>query len=314
MQDLNDLALFAAVVVHGSFSAAARALGLPKSRVSRRVAELEQQLGVRLLQRSTRVVRVTEVGSAFYAHCEAMLGAATAAVEVAQQAAARPAGRLRVSAPMGVAHLFLAPLLARFLAAHPDIRLELELTNRRVDVIAEGVDVALRVRTTLDDSNLVVRTFGASDQVLVAAPSFIADHGPFPDSATLQGQRGVGPGGLPGEPSRWRLAPEDGAAIDIAYAAALVTDDVHVMMAAVIGGAGLALLPFNLCHDALRQGQLEIVLPQYRAAAHQLHAVYASRRGMAPAVRAFIEFLAEELPQRMRREHSALHALLAQDA
>ncbi|WP_036013851.1 LysR family transcriptional regulator, partial [Robbsia andropogonis] len=100
MEDLNDLGLFAAVVVHGSFSAAARALNLPKSRISRRVAELEQRLGVRLLQRSTRVVRVTDVGSAFFTHCEAMTQAARAAVEVTEHAGARPAGRLRVSSPM----------------------------------------------------------------------------------------------------------------------------------------------------------------------------------------------------------------------
>lgn len=110
MEDLNDLVLFAAVVTHGSFSAAARALGIPKSRVSRRVADLEQRLGVRLLQRSTRAVHVTDVGSAFYAQCEVMTQAARAALEVAEHAGERPSGRLRVSCPVGVAHAFLAPV------------------------------------------------------------------------------------------------------------------------------------------------------------------------------------------------------------
>ncbi|MBG7621419.1 LysR family transcriptional regulator [Herbaspirillum sp. AP02] len=311
MEDLNDLALFAAVVVHGSFSAAARALNTPKSRISRRVAELEQRLGVRLLQRSTRVVRVTEVGSAFFTHCEAMTHAARAAVEVTEHAGARPAGRLRVSSPMGVSHIFLAPLLARFLTAHPDVRLELELSNRRVDVIGEGIDVAMRVRSTLEDSNLVVRSFGTSHQILTASPDFVATHGPFGSVQALQGQRGLGPGGMPGEAARWRLQGADNAMVDVAYAPVLVTDDVHLMQAAAMGGAGLAVLPFNVCRQAIERGELVVVLPDYRAAAHQLHAVFPSRRGLVPAVRAFIEFLAVELSRTMQMENQALQDLLA---
>jgi DNA-binding transcriptional LysR family regulator len=310
MQDLDDLAIFAAVVVHGSFSAAARALGTPKSRVSRRVADLEHRLGVRLLQRSTRAVSVTDVGSAFYAHCEVMMNAAKAAIEVAEHAAARPTGRLRVSSPMGVSHIFLAPLLARFLCAHPDIKLELTLTNRQVDVIAEGFDVAMRVRSALEDSNLVVRTLGSSDQILVASPAFLLEHGPFSSQEAFQGKRGLGPGGMPGEPSRWRLRAPDGATVEIDYVPALVTDDVHLMMAAAIGGAGLAILPFNLCADAIRSGELIVLLPDHRTSTHQLHAVFASRRGLVPAVRAFIEFLAAELPRRMQQENTALKELL----
>lgn len=311
MEDLNDLALFAAVVVHGSFSAAARALNTPKSRISRRVAELEQRLGVRLLQRSTRVVRVTEVGSAFFTHCEAMTHAARAAVEVTEHAGARPAGRLRVSSPMGVSHIFLAPLLARFLTAHPDVRLELELSNRRVDVIGEGIDVAMRVRSTLEDSNLVVRSFGTSHQILTASPGFVATHGPFNTVQSLQGQRGLGPGGMPGEAARWRLQDADKAVAEIAYTPVLVTDDVHLMQAAATGGAGLAVLPFNVCRQAVERGELVVVLPRYHAAAHQLHAVFPSRRGLVPAVRAFIEFLAVELSRTMQVENQALQALLA---
>lgn len=291
MEDLNDLAMFAAVVMHGSFSAAARVLGVPKSRVSRRVAELEQRLGVRLLQRSTRVVRVTDVGAAFFAHCEAMTASARAAVEVAEQAGARPAGRLRVSTPVGVAHVFLKPLLARFLCAYPDVRLELELTNRRVDVIGEGFDVALRIRSALEDTDLVVRTLGASEQVLVASPAFVAAHGPFDAAGALQGQRGVGPG----KEAHWCLRAADGSEAVIAYMPVLVTDDVHLMMDAAIGGAGLAVLPLDVCHEAVRQGELVVLLPGYRAPSHRLHAVFPTRRGMVPAVRAFIDFLAAEL-------------------
>jgi len=296
MHDLNDLVLFAAVVKHGSFSAASRALGIPKSRISRRVAELEELLGVRLLQRSTRAVRATDVGAAFHAHCEAMTQAARAAFEVAENAGDRPAGRLRVSCPMGVAHLFLATVLPKFLLAHPEVRLELELTNRRVDVIGEGYDVALRIRSSLDDSDLVVRSFGVSNQVLVASPAFIARRGLLDSVAALHGTAGAGPGGTGGARPRWQLVDPEGAVVEIEYAPSLVTDDVHLLAQAAMAGIGVAQLPFNLCADAVRDGRLVVLLPDHRLQAHQLHAVFPSRRGMVPAVRAFIEMLAAELP------------------
>ncbi|MHA6894950.1 LysR family transcriptional regulator [Ralstonia pseudosolanacearum] len=296
MEDLNDLVLFAAVVTHGSFSAAARALGIPKSRVSRRVADLEQRLGVRLLQRSTRAVHVTDVGSAFYAQCEVMTQAARAALEVAEHAGERPSGRLRVSCPVGVAHAFLAPVLSKFLLAQPEVRLELDVTNRRVDVIGEGYDVALRVRSTLDDSNLVVRTFTASNLVLAASPSFVAGHGPFDSAESLRGVAGVGFGGVGGERARWRLTSPEGATVDIDYVPAFVTDDLFLLGQVAMAGVGVAQLPVNLCADAIRDGRLVVLLPDHRQPVHQLHAVFPSRRGLVPAVRAFIEFLAEELP------------------
>lgn len=301
MEDLNDLVLFAAVVTHGSFSGAARALGIPKSRVSRRVADLEQRLGVRLLQRLTRAVHVTDVGSAFYAQCEAMTQAARAAFEVAEHAGDKPSGRLRVSCPVGVAHIFLAPVLSKFLLAQPEVRLELDVTNRRVDVIGEGYDVALRVRATLDDSNLVARTFGVSGQVLVASPSFVAEHGPFDSAASLRGMAGVGSGGTGGERARWRLTGPDGAAVDIEYVPAFVTDDLFLLGQTTIAGVGIAQLPFNLCAEAIQDGRLVVLLPDHRLPVHQFHAVFPSRRGLVPAVRAFIEFLAEEQPAIMAR-------------
>ena len=296
VEDLNDLVMFAAVVTHGNFSSAARALGIPKSRVSRCVAELEERLGVRLLQRSTRAVRVTDVGSAFYAHCEAITQSARAAMEVAERASDKPSGRLRVSCPVGVAHIFLAPVLAKFLEAHPDVRLELDLTNRRVDVIAEGYDVALRIRSTLDDSELVLRSFGLSEQVLAASPAFVERHGPFHTVDALQGVSGIGPGGARGEPARWEVTGPDDRAQEIHYKPTLVTDDVYLLEQMALRGAGVAQLPVDLCGPAIQDGRLVVLLPEYRMPSHQLHAVFPSRRGVVPAVRAFIEFLAAELP------------------
>jgi DNA-binding transcriptional LysR family regulator len=301
MEDLNDLVLFAAVVTHGGFSGAARALGISKSRVSHRIAGLEQRLAVRLLQRSTRSVNVTEVGAAFFTHCESLGAAARAAYEVAERANARPSGRLRVSCPIGVAHLFLAPLLPPFMLAHGEVRLELDLTNRRVDVIGEGYDVAIRIRSTLEDSDLVVRNFGVSDQILVAAPAFLAQHGPADTPDALQGVKGLGPAGVRGDRPRWRLTPPDGQEVDVKYSPAFASDDVYLLSRMALAGVGVAQLPFHICEEDIRRGRLTVLLPDHTLPDHQLHAVYPSRRGLVPAVKAFVEMLATELPLTMKR-------------
>lgn len=309
MQDLNDLLLFNTVVTHGSFSAAGRALGIPKSRLSRRVALLERRLGVRLLQRSTRAVRVTDVGRAFNAHCEEMTQAARAACELAEHASEGPSGRLRVSCPVGVAHLFVAPVLQKFLLTHPQVRVDLELTSRRVDVIAEGYDVALRVRSILDDSGVVARMFGTSEQLLVASPSFVAEHGPYDSIESLQGTVGIGPGGGSGERPLWHVIRPDGSPAKIAYKPALVTDDVYLLWQSAMAGVGVAQLPLNLCGESIQAGRLMVLLPDHRLPAHQLHAVFPSRRGLVPAVRAFIDALAAELPGMMTRTSGGYEAI-----
>jgi DNA-binding transcriptional LysR family regulator len=311
LEDLNELAIFAAVVTHGGFSGAARALGIPKSRVSRRVAELEERLAVRLLQRSTRSVNVTEVGAAFFAHCESIGASARAAYEVAAQANAKPSGRLRVSCPIGVAHLFLTPLLSRFMLENADVRLELDLTNRRVDVIGEGYDVAIRIRSTLEDSDLVVRHFGVSTQRLVAAPSFVQAHGPCDTVETLQGIRGLGPAGIRGDRPKWRLTAPDGTAVDIKYVPVVASDDVYLTSRMALAGVGVAQLPVHVCDSDIRQGRLVVLLPDHALPDHQLHAVYPTRRGMVPGVKAFIDLLAAELPKVMQRAHLDFQAAMA---
>ncbi|MBA5688935.1 LysR family transcriptional regulator [Rugamonas apoptosis] len=311
MEDLNDLALFAAVVTHGGFSGAARALGISKSRVSRRVADLEERLAVRLLQRSTRSVNVTEVGAAFFTHCELLGVAAKAAYEVAARANAKPSGRVRVSCPIGVAHLFLAPLLPKFMLANADVKLELDLTNRRVDVIGEGYDVAIRIRSTLEDSELVIRNFGISDQILVAAPAFLKKNGPVETVEALQGVKGLGPAGVRGERPRWRLTPPDGMEVDVKYTPVFASDDVYLMSRMALAGVGVAQLPFHICEEDIRHGRLVALLSDHLLPDHQLHAVYPTRRGLIPAVKAFVEMLATELPQTIRRANHDFQETLA---
>ena len=156
MQDLNDMLYFAEVVERGGFAAAGRALGIPKSRLSRRVSDLEAHLGVRLLQRTTRKLSLTEVGEAYLRHCQAIRESAQAAADAVAQVQTEPRGTVRVSCPVTLAQTVLAELMPAFLAQHPLVRVEMQVTNRAVNVVEEGIDVALRVRPSLEDSASMV--------------------------------------------------------------------------------------------------------------------------------------------------------------
>ncbi|AJG19583.1 LysR family transcriptional regulator [Cupriavidus basilensis] len=296
MQDLNDLSLFAQVVQHGSFSAASRASGVPKSRLSRRIAQLERDLGVQLLRRTTRQVRVTPIGEAYYERCRAMLAEAEAAREVIEQARDQPGGTLRVSCPVAIAQSLLAPAIGHFMQANPGVRIELEATNRRVDVIAEGFDLALRVRDVMDDSSLVVRTYGESPLMLVASPALLDSIGRPRTPEALDGMPGVNQKPHDGK-HVWTLTCNTGQSIHVPYDPRLVTDEFALLRAAAIAGVGVAMLPRMFCRDAIESGELEVLLPQWIMPVGTLHAVFPSRKGMPPALRRFLDFLADILPE-----------------
>jgi len=298
--NLNDLALFAAIVRHGSISAAARATGQTKSKISRRLAALEEQLGLRLVQRSTRAVHVTEIGADFFKHCEAMLDAAQEAMNLARHVNEQPRGLVRISSPAGLAHLFLADLLPSFLQAYPEVQVALELTNRRVDLIAEGFDVALRVRTTLADSELILRNLGISPQVLVASPAFVKRHGPFDSPESLSGCPAIGPRELHRDTSSWTLEDEDGKTFTVNYKSSLQVAYGPLLMQAVLQGAGIAQLPLNICHEELRRGELVLLLPKMRLPDHHLHLAYGSSKGLSPAIRAFADHLTTHLRPKLK--------------
>lgn len=178
MQDLNDMLYFAEVVERGGFAAAGRALGIPKSRLSRRVSELETQLGVRLLQRTTRKLSLTEVGEAYLRHCQAMRESAQAAADTVAQVQTEPRGTIRVSCPVTLAQTVVAEMMPPFLASHPQVRIEMLVSNRAVNLVEEGIDVALRVRSTLDDSgSMVIKRLDHTTQILVASPGLLARQG-----------------------------------------------------------------------------------------------------------------------------------------
>lgn len=298
--NLNDLALFAAIVKHGSLSAAATATGQTKSKISRRLAVLEDQLGLRLVQRSTRAIHITEVGSDFFKYCEAMLDAAQGAMNLARQIVEQPRGVLRVSSPAGLAHLFLMDLLPQFMQAFPDVQVALELTNRRVDLIAEGFDVALRVRTALPDSELILRNLGISPQVLVASPSFVKRYGPFDCPESLIGRPAIGARGDHGDTSTWTLEDEGGKAVTLSFKSSLQVAYGPILKQAVLQGVGIAQLPLNICHEEILSNELVLLLPQMRLPDHHLHLVYGSSKGLSPAIRAFSNFLVDHLRPQMK--------------
>lgn len=294
--DLNDLQFFAIVVEHGGYAAAERALGIPKSRLSRRITQLESDLGVRLLQRSTRKFAVTDIGQSVYRHAQSMLAEAQAAREAVDRVSAEPRGLIKVSAPVALAQDLLAKLLPEFLVAYPHVRVQLHVSNRRVDIIPEGFDVALRVRSRLDDDGeLVLRSFGQIRELLVASPAYLKRRGrpslpvELPSHATLSMSEEEAR-------QRWTLHGPNDAVEHVDIQPSLMTHDFSVLIAAARAGLGIALLPESTCADSVRSGELEIVVPDWHLPQGICHAVYPSRRGLLPAVRVFIDFLVEKMP------------------
>ncbi|MBP7567804.1 MAG: LysR family transcriptional regulator [Burkholderiaceae bacterium] len=296
MQDLNDMLFFTEVVERGGFAAASRVMGIPKSRLSRRVAELEQRLGVRLLQRTTRKLSLTEVGEQFLRHCLVMREAAQAAEQAAAQVQTAPRGTIRVTCPVTLAHAGLGSLIPFFLAEYPQVRVDLQVTNRVIDLVDEGVDVALRVRPTLEASgSLVIKQLGRTRTLLVAQPALLQRQGGHPatpqdlarfDSVAMSATDGRG---------SWRLLGPNGDEHIVVHQPRYVADDLLTLKFAIARGAGIGVLPDYMCGDELRDGRLVRLLPNWAVPEAVVHAVFPSRRGLVPAVRRFLDFLGEHL-------------------
>ncbi|AZE83807.1 Transcriptional regulator, LysR family [Pseudomonas orientalis] len=292
MQDLNDLYYFAKVVEAGGFAAAGRLLGIPKSRLSRRIAELEERLGARLLQRTTRQLTLTAVGERYLRHCQAMLLEAEMADEAVASMSTEPRGRLRVTCPVGLAQQILPELVAGFLAAHPLVQLDMTLVNRRVDLVAEGIDVALRVRELGDeDPLLVTKRLRQAHTVLVASPALLRDRRvdtledlrQLPIMGALEADRMV----------HQRIIDPQGNAHELVMEARLGIEDFIVRKTSALMGVGFTVLPMMYCEEELASGRLVQLLPQWSLPGGWLQAVYPHRRGVLPAIRAWIDYMEE---------------------
>jgi DNA-binding transcriptional LysR family regulator len=293
---LDDLYYYAMVVKHGGFAAAGRAIGTPKSRLSRHVNALEEKLGLRLLQRSTRRFVVTETGQQLYRHCEAMLTEAEAALDLAAMARAEPRGRVRVACPTGVAGNMLAPVLPQFMARYPQVRVELEVSNRRVDVIGEGFDVALRVRhQPSGEDGLVMRSFAELCELLVASPAYLAANGAPKQPRDLTEHQTLSFEGST-ERHYWELRGPREESVRIEHQPRLICHNFQVLLDAAVAGLGIALIPESAAREALARGDLVPVLPGWSLPQGIFHAVFPHRRGLLPAVRGFIDFLVETMP------------------
>lgn len=304
MQDLNDLAYFAHVAEHGGFAAAERATGIPKSKLSRRLAELEGRLGVRLIQRSTRRFALTDIGQRTLQHARAMLAEADGVRALVNEQVSAPRGTVRLSCPPALLQHAVGDMLARFLNAWPQVRVQVQATNRNVDVWHDGVDLAVRVRAP--DAELpqdeIVKALARSPHVLVAAPGLLAagpgsgagleDAPVMPATpADLARLPTLGLGNSPDE-SLWRLTGPAGALAEVAITPRLVADDMSALLCAALAGVGCAALPRMMVHGPLARGELLELLPGWAPAPGMVQAVFASRQGMRPAVRQLLEALA----------------------
>ncbi len=292
MQDLNDLYYFVQAVEHGGFAPAGRALGQPKSLLSRRIARLEDRLGLRLIQRTTRHFDLTPAGGIYFEHCKAMLVEAEAAQDAIEHLRAAPRGTIRMSCPVALLQAHVSGMVNTFMARHPQVAIILEATNRRVDVLSEPVDIAIRVRPPpIEDSEPVMRVLADRGQSLVASPALVAAHPPLHLPGDLGGWPSLGAGGTAG-PHRWRLTGPEGCEVTVSHQPRLVTSDMVALRNAAVAGLGVLQLPLMMVRDELASGALVRLLPGWAPRREIIHAVFPSRRGLLPSVRLLIDHLA----------------------
>lgn len=290
MLNLNDLMLFAAAVEHGGFAAASRRLGVPKSTISKRVAELEDVLGARLIHRTSRSFILTELGRDFYEHAHAAQIETEAAEAVVRRRQAEPSGTVRITAAVPTAQMHLAPHLPALARAYPRLQVQVVVTDRFVDVVQEGFDIAVRSHfAPLPDSGLVQRQLLVEEVLLVAAPDYLDQRAAPRTPADLAGHDGLLTGATA---TQWQLSSTGAETQQVTPLPRMMANESTVLVNAAIAGLGVACLPETICRAALAAGQLVRVLPEWTAGRVTTSIVMPHRRGQLPAVRATVEFLA----------------------
>jgi len=303
MDRLEQMRAFTQVVESGSFAAAARALGVSRSAVSKLVMKLENDLGVQLLHRSTRVVSPSETGLAFYERCVELLASWVEAERSVKQLQAEPTGRLRVNAPMSFGAMHLAPAIADFMAQYPQLQVELSLNDRFIDPIEEGFDVTLRIAEPQPVSSLLVQPLATIERVLCAAPDYLREFGTpthpkgLHDFACLcYGHIAIG--------NRWTLYGTDGEHV-VKLRSRLCSNNGEALRAGAIRGLGVALLPRFIVAGAIERGELTIVLPDYRPSALAMELFYPVSRHLSVKTRLLVDFLKARFESRSFSGESA---------
>ena len=293
MIDLNDYYYFVKVVEYGGFSSAGRALGMPKSKLSRRIAGLEEQLGAKLIYRSTRQFNVTEIGLSFLTHCKAMLIEAEAAREAVESIQTEPCGKIKVTCPVALLNVHIGQVLADFMVKYPKVTIHLEATNRRIDLVAEGVDVAIRVRPApIEDSELILKILSERSLILIASPALVEKYGVVNHPSELTDWPSLGLG-APQHHYHWQLFGKHGESASVVHHPRYVTTDMIALRKAAVAGVGVVQLPSLLVPEELAAGSLVHILPEWQPNKDIIHLVYPSRRGLLPSVRALVDYLAD---------------------
>lgn len=288
--DSNDLVVFARVADAGSFSRAAERLGLPKSTVSRRIALLEESLGERLMLRTTRRLTLTEFGVQLLEHARQVVAEVAAVKALSEHRQARPSGRLRVSMPSDFANLLLTDMLSAFIALHPQVSLELDLSPRRVDLLGENFDLAIRMGELPDDALLAARKIAEFRTGLYAAPSYLAERGDPASPAELDGHKSLRLLGRTGEAIAWTLMRGDERWEGLPPGAATANSP-ELLIRLAVGGTGIAAVPEHFAAHSVRGGLLRRVLPGWCLPASTAWAVFPGRRLMPAKTRAFMDML-----------------------
>lgn len=294
MDSLGGMEIFVRVVEEGSFSAAARALGQTPSAVSKQVARLEDRLGARLLDRTTRRLRLTEVGAAYADRARRILAEVTEAEQAVSSLGDAPRGTLRLNLPMAFGRLHIAPILPDFLAAYPEVRIDVTLNDRFIDPLEEGVDVVVRVGD-LADSSLIARRLAANRRVVCGAPTHFAAHG-WPQSPADLAAHNCLVYTYRASRHDWPFlrTGADGAVETemVRVGGVMESNNVEALYAAVLAGVGLGLFPLWLIGPDLAAGRLQRALPRCHSPDSAIHALYPPGRHLSPKVRAFVDFLA----------------------
>ena len=286
----NDLLIFACIAEAGSFSRAAERLGLPKSTVSRRMTLFEEQLGERLMLRTTRRLMLTEFGEQLLEHARQVVTEVEAVKALAEHRQARPSGRLRVSMPSDFANLLLIDMLAAFIALHPAVALELDLSPRRVDLLGENFDIAVRMGALPDDTLLAARRIAVFPIGLYAAPAYLAEYGDPVSPADLVHHEALRLLERNGEAANWTLI--NGPQRWEGQPAGRTTANSPELLIRLAGaGAGIAAAPDCFAAPSVRRGELRRVLPAWSLPSHPAWAVFPGRRLMPAKTRAFIDML-----------------------
>ena len=294
--DLNDLRYFALIVDHGGFSAAERVTHITKSKLSRRVALLEERMGVRLLQRSTRKLALTEAGRAFYEHCAAMVVEADAAREAVEQLRSEPSGTIRMTCPVSMAQFYIARIVADYMRQYPKVRVELDATDRVVNLLEERVDLALRARFgAINEPGLVARRLASGRLITVASPQYLAACGPIEQPQQIEQHDTIGALRY-GAEQNWSLVATDGRSCKLTLHPRLLCSDFTVQHHAALSGVGVALLPLRIAWSGLEDESLVRVAKEWSTPETDIHVVYPSRRGMLPSIRTMVDCLVQRVP------------------